>query len=453
MKPKILCNGLIFNDGLRFRGAITIFDGMIKKVEGGVIDPSTISRENYEVVDLRGKMVLPGFIDTHVHFREPGFSEKGDIRSESMAAVAGGVTTFFDMPNNIPPTTTIEAWNDKMRRASENSLANYAFYLGVTDDNIDELLRADYTHIPGVKLFMGSSTGNMLVDNDDSIRRLFEEFPGVIAVHAESEAEIARNKALLSERYPDGIPVGLHHLVRSREACVAATTKAVELARETGARLHVLHVTTADELELFSAGAVEGKLITAETCPHYLYFDSSSVESTGGLTKCNPAIKGIEDRKALRHAVADGVIDTIGTDHAPHQLFQKRVNNALKAASGMPSVQFAFPLMLQLANRGCFTYEDVAEKMAHNPARIFNIDRRGFIRPNYWADLAVVNPDADYELHSSEVISPCGWTPYEGVRLRFRVEQTWINGDLAYNRGRFPGDHTPLAVRFSPSHY
>ncbi len=452
MKPKILCNGLIFNDGLRFRGSITIVDGLIRKVEGGVIDPAEISRENYEVYDLRGKMVLPGFIDTHVHFREPGFAEKGNIHSESMAAVAGGVTTYFDMPNNIPATTTLEAWRDKMERAAESSMANYAFYLGVTADNIDQLLEADHTRIPGVKLFMGSSTGNMLVDNDESIRRLFEEYPGVIAVHAESEREIARQKALLSEQYPEGIPVGLHHLVRSREACVEATRRAVELARETGARLHVLHITTADELEFFSAGAVEGKLITAETCPHYLYFDHESVEATGGLTKCNPAIKDAADRKALRHAVADGVIDTIGTDHAPHQLVQKRVNNALKAASGMPSAQFALPLMLQLANRGCFTYEDVVEKMAHNPARIFNIDRRGFIRPNYWADLAVVDPDADYTLDSSKVISPCGWTPYEGTHLRFKVEQTWVNGDLAYNRGKFPGDHTPLAARFSPSH-
>ncbi len=452
MKPKILCNGLIFNDGLRFRGSITIVDGLIRKVEGGVIDPAEISRENYEVYDLRGKMVLPGFIDTHVHFREPGFAEKGNIHSESMAAVAGGVTTYFDMPNNIPATTTLEAWRDKMERAAESSMANYAFYLGVTADNIDQLLEADHTRIPGVKLFMGSSTGNMLVDNDESIRRLFEEYPGVIAVHAESEREIARQKALLSEQYPEGIPVGLHHLVRSREACVEATRRAVELARETGARLHVLHITTADELEFFSAGAVEGKLITAETCPHYLYFDHESVEATGGLTKCNPAIKDAADRKALRHAVADGVIDTIGTDHAPHQLVQKRVNNALKAASGMPSAQFALPLMLQLANRGCFTYEDVVEKMAHNPARIFNIDRRGFIRPNYWADLAVVAPDADYTLDASKVISPCGWTPYEGTHLRFKVEQTWVNGDLAYNRGKFPGDHTPLAARFSPSH-
>ncbi len=261
MKPKILCNGLIFNDGLRFRGSITIVDGLIRKVEGGVIDPAEISRENYEVYDLRGKMVLPGFIDTHVHFREPGFAEKGNIHSESMAAVAGGVTTYFDMPNNIPATTTLEAWRDKMERAAESSMANYAFYLGVTADNIDQLLEADHTRIPGVKLFMGSSTGNMLVDNDESIRRLFEEYPGVIAVHAESEREIARQKALLSEQYPEGIPVGLHHLVRSREACVEATRRAVELARETGARLHVLHITTADELEFFSAGAVEGKQI------------------------------------------------------------------------------------------------------------------------------------------------------------------------------------------------
>ncbi len=452
MKPKILCNGLIFSDGLRFRGSITIVNSLIRKVESGVIDPAEISSESYDVYDLRGKMVLPGFIDTHVHFREPGFAEKGNIHSESMAAVAGGVTTYFDMPNNIPATTTIEAWRDKMERAAESSMANYAFYLGVTADNIDELLAADHSRIPGVKLFMGSSTGDMLVDNDAAIRRLFEEYPGVIAVHAESEREIARQKAILTKQYPEGIPVGMHHLVRSRQACVEATRRAVALARETGARLHVLHITTADELEFFSRGAVEGKKITAETCPHYLYFDHESVEATGGLTKCNPAIKDAADQKALRHAVAEGLIDTIGTDHAPHQLVQKRVNNALKAASGMPSAQFALPLMLQLANRGCFTYEDVVEKMAHNPARIFNIDRRGFIRPNYWADLVVVDPDADYTLDSAEVISPCGWTPYEGIRLRFRIDQTWVNGELAYNRGIFPGAHTPQAARFSPSH-
>ncbi len=453
MKPKILCNGLIFNEGLRFRGAITIVDGQIKKVDGGEVDCSTISRENYEVHDLRGRMVLPGAIDTHVHFREPGFAEKGNIHSESMAAVAGGITSFFDMPNNIPATTDIEAWRDKMRRAAESSMANYAFYIGMTASNIEEVLSLDYTKIPGVKLFMGSSTGNMLVDNESAIHRLFEEFPGVIAVHAESERIIARQKEILSQQYPDGIPVGLHHLVRSSEACVEATRRAVNLAKETGARLHVLHVTTADELKFFTPGAVEGKLITAETCPHYLYFDSDSVAETGGLTKCNPAIKSAEDRRALRHAVADGVIDTIGTDHAPHQLVQKQINNALKAASGMPSVQFALPLMLQLANRGCFTFEDVVEKMAHNPAKIFNIDRRGFIRANYWADLVVVNPDVEYTISPSDVISPCGWTPYDGIGLRFAVEQTWINGDLAYDRGRFRGEHTPLPVRFSPSHY
>lgn len=448
MKPRILSNGLIFSNGFRFQGSVVIENGRIIRVDRGYVDPSDIPSGNYDVIDCRGKMILPGMIDEHVHFRDPGLTEKGDLATESRAAIAGGVTSFFDMPNTLPQTTTIEAWERKMERAAEASAANYAFFLGVTNSNLDEILHADYTRVPGVKLFMGSSTGGMLVDRDDMIRTLFSKFPYVIACHAESEQVIAANRARLQALYPSGIPVGMHSTLRSREACVASTRHAVELARETGARLHVLHITTAEELALFEPGDVMSKRITAETCPHYLYFTEESVGATGGLTKCNPALKGEDDRRALLRAIADGRIDVIATDHAPHLLSSKQGGDALTTASGMPSVQFALPLMLQLTRKGLFTIEDVVEKMAGAPARLYRMSRRGYIRPQYMADLVIVDPDADYTISREDVISSCGWTPYEGMRLNFRVEQTWVNGQPAYVDGKFTGQQTPLALRF-----
>lgn len=448
MKPKVLANGLIFSNGFRFKGSVVIEDYLITRVDVGYTDISEIPAENYDVVDCEGKMIFPGVIDEHVHFREPGMTEKGDIASESRAAVAGGVTSFFDMPNTSPQTTTIEAWEAKMARAAEVSAANYAFFLGAANGNIDEILSADYTRIPGIKLFMGSSTGGMLVNREDAMRKLFTNFPYVIACHAESEDVIAANRARLLAQYPEGIPVGLHSTLRSREACVEATRKAVNLARETGARLHVMHVTTADELEFFDAGDVALKRITAETCPHYLCFTSDSVAATGGLTKCNPAIKEESDRRALLRAVTEGKIDVIATDHAPHMIASKLGGDALTTASGMPSVQFALPVMLQLTRKGLFTIEDVVEKMSGAPARLYRMSRRGYVRPHYVADLVIIDPDADYTIKREDVLSTCGWSPYEGMRLNFRVEQTWINGQPAYVNGEFTGKQTPLALRF-----
>lgn len=447
MKPIIFANGLIVSDGFRFIGSLVVDGWMISKVDVGRLDLSTIDRNVYDVVDCSGRYVLPGAIDEHVHFRDPGLTEKGDIATESRAAVAGGVTSFFDMPNTTPQTTTIEAWEQKMQRAAEVSAANYAFFLGATNDNLDEILSADYTRIPGVKLFLGSSTGGMLVDDDSTITQLFKNFHRVIACHAENEAVIAENRRRLTLEYPQGIPVSMHSQLRSAKACFESTAHAVELARQTGARLHVMHITTADELALFSPGSVMGKRITAETCPHYLYFTNESVEQTGGLTKCNPAIKTDNDRRELLHAVADGRIDIIASDHAPHLLAQKR-GNALTAASGMPSVQYALPLMMTMASSGSFTIEDVVEKMCSNPAKLYGISRRGFLRQQYAADIVIVDPDADYVVQRTDVLSPCGWSPYEGVRMRYRVEQTWINGQPAYINGEFTGQQTALAVRF-----
>lgn len=448
MKPKVLVNGLIFSNGFRYKGSITVDKGLISSVVTGHVDPSEIPAENYDIVDCAGKMILPGVIDEHVHFRDPGLTEKGDIATESRAALAGGVTSFFDMPNTVPQTTTIEAWERKMEHAAEVSAANYAFFLGVTNSNLEEILYADYTRIPGVKLFMGSSTGGMLVNNDEMMYRLFREFPYVIACHAESEDVISANKARLSGEYPGGIPVGLHSMLRSREACVEASRKAIEMAQKTGARLHLMHVTTADELEFLTPGDMVDKHITAETCPHYLCFTEESVGITGGLTKCNPALKTDEDRRALMRAVADGRIDVIATDHAPHLLKSKQGGDALTTASGMPSVQFALPIMLQLTRKGMFTIEDVVEKMCGAPSRLYRMSRRGYIRPHYAADLVIIDPDADYTITADSVISSCGWTPYEGMKLNFRVEQTWVNGRPAYVDGKFTGIQKPLAIRF-----
>ena len=448
LKPKILANGLIVSDGFRFIGSVVVEGGIIKSIDLGYTDLNGISPENFDIYDCQGKLILPGVIDEHVHFRDPGLTEKGDIATESRAAIAGGVTSFFDMPNTVPQTTSIEAWEAKMAHAAEVSAANYAFFLGATKNNLEELLNADYTRVPGVKLFLGSSTGGMLVDDDNYIRRLFTEFHRVIACHAESEEIIARNRAMLATQYPDGIPVGYHSRIRSSEACLQATRKAVELAVETRARLHIMHISTADELQLLKPGNLNGKRITAETCPHYLCFTEESVAETGGLTKCNPALKTEDDRRELLRAVADGRIDVIGTDHAPHLLDQKLKNNALEASSGIPSVQFALPVMLHLSEKGFFTIEDVVEKMSSAPARLYGVSRRGYVRQHCAADLVVVNPNDEYTITNDDVISTCGWTPYAGLKLHFKVEQTWVNGQPAYINGEFTNRQTPLAVRF-----
>lgn len=450
MKPVLLTNGLICDDDFRYVGTIVIHDGQILRVDFGETDISTVDTGVYDLVDCRGRYILPGAIDEHVHFRDPGMTDRGDIRTESRAAIAGGVTTFFDMPNTRPATTTLDAWEHKMQRAADVSAANYAFFLGATATNLQEILDADPTRVPGVKLFLGSSTGAMLLDDPQALHRLFTEFRGVIACHAEAEAEISLNRdRLLAENAATApLPVSLHHLLRSRQACIRATTAMVTLAKETRARLHVLHVSTADELRFFSPGPVAHKRITAETCPHYLYFNHQSVERTGGLTKCNPSLKEENDRLALLKAVADGRIDVIASDHAPHLLAQKQ-GDLFSAASGMPSVQFILPLMLQLSRKGYFPLETVVDRMCHAPATLYNISRRGYLRRGYMADIVVINPQADYIISNADVVSTCGWTPYEGMHLDFAVEQTWVNGVCAWRDGSFTGLQTSLPVRFN----
>ncbi len=387
------------------------------------------------VVDGKGRLLLPGIIDTHVHFRDPGLTHKADMATESRAAVAGGVTSFIDMPNTKPATVSMAAVDDKIRRASEGSVANYGFFIGATDDNIQELKNADYSRVAGVKVFMGSSTGNMLVEGDDMLARIMQEVPALIAVHAEDEQLLKSNREAVVARYGEDLPMEFHPVIRNHKVCVRASERAVGLARKYGHRLHLLHVSTADELELLEPGSPEGKLVTAETCPQYLAFSDEQYDMLGARIKCNPAIKRPADRDALREAVRTGRIDTIATDHAPHLLEEKR-GTALTAVSGMPLIQFSLTLMLQMAEEGMFDVVDIVEKMAHNPAKIYGIARRGFVREGYYADLVLVDNDCEpYTITDQWALSRCGWTPLSGLTVSNKVELTMVNGEMAYRFG------------------
>lgn len=439
MKGKTLIyDAVVVNEGRAEEGWVVIADSLIASKGTGKVPQEVASDpEITERADGQHRMLLmPGAIDEHVHFRDPGLTHKADIETESRAAVAGGVTSYFDMPNTNPATVSLEAWNAKMERAAEVSAANYAFFIGATNNNLEStLLKADYSRMPGVKLFLGSSTGNMLVDNGETLRKLFETVKAPIAVHAESEAEIRENRERLKQEWPDGIPVEKHGEIRSRKACYDSSKLAVELARATGAKLHLMHVSTADELSLLDRETLgPKKKITSETCPHYLVFADGDYAATDGLIKCNPAIKGADDRVALRKAVADGMIDAVATDHAPHLREEKR-GNALTAASGMPSVQFSLPMMLELARQGVMTVERVAETMAHAPAVIFGVKGRGFIREGYYADLVLIDPDCPHTITDSDVMSRCGWTPYAGMEIHHKVVETWVNGKKVWSNG------------------
>lgn len=422
-------NALIVNEGKQFIGYLLIDGDTIAAVGEGAFS-GELSGDT-QSIDCLGDFIMPGVIDTHVHFRDPGLTAKGDIATESAAAVAGGVTSFLDMPNTTPATVTLQAWEDKMSHAAEVSHANYGFYIGATNSNLDLLLSLDYTRIPAIKLFLGSSTGNMLVDNPETLRRLFSETKTLIAVHAEDEDIIRANREKLSAQYPDGVPLSLHSTMRSTEACLKAARRAVEAAREAGARLHLLHVSTREELNLLDPGPVDDKLITAETCPHYLLFTNDDISLRGSRVKCNPAIKDDSDRLALREALRHGLIDTIATDHAPHLPGDKE-GDLLKAASGMPGVQFSLPVMLS----GIVSPRSAAELMAHNPAILYGIEGRGFLRSGYKADFVRVRHlDTPHIISDDDVISKCGWTPYAGTAVNYKIVTTVVNGQQAYNEG------------------
>lgn len=436
-------NAIIVNEGKQFPGYLLTHGDTIVAVGKGEY-PEQLTPD-INTVDCRGDLLMPGVIDTHVHFRDPGLTHKGDIASESAAAVAGGVTSYLDMPNTSPATVTLQAWEEKMRHAAEVSRANYGFYIGATNSNLDLLLELDYERIPAIKLFLGSSTGNMLVDNPETLRRLFTETDALIAVHAEDEGIIRANRERLVSQYPKGeVPIELHSTLRSREACIKSARRAVEAAREAGARLHLLHVSTREELNLLDTGPVDEKLITAETCPHYLLFTNDDISSRGARVKCNPALKEESDREALREALRHGLIDTIATDHAPH-LASDKEGDLLKAASGMPGVQFSLPVMLS----GIVSPTRAAELMAHNPATLYRIDGRGFLRPGYKADLVRVRHlDTPRVISDDDVVSKCGWTPYDGIAVNYEIVTTVVNGQPAFHEGHLTDIHSAQPLTF-----
>lgn len=430
----LIKNATIFNDGKCFTGSVLLDGEIISAVfqEGAVPENIYIN----EVIDATGLWLIPGVIDDQVHFREPGLTHKADIATESMAAVAGGVTSFMDMPNTMPLTTTIDTLEDKYRIGAEKSVANYSFYMGATNNNIEELRKVNPAEVCGVKVFMGSSTGNMLVDNRETLSRIFAEIPMLIATHCEDEATIQANKARFKAQYGDDLPIRFHPLIRDAEACYKSSSFAVELATKYNARLHVLHLSTAREMALFSNKLpLKEKKITAEVCVHHLWFSDQDYEQYGNRIKWNPAVKSENDRFKLIEALNQDLIDVVATDHAPHLLREKE-GNCLKAASGGPLVQFSLPAMLELVAKGHFTVEQVVTKMCHAPADLFRIQKRGYIQPGFYADLVLINPAKSMQVTADIVLSKCGWSPFEGTTLNHVVEKTWVNGLLAYNEGK-----------------
>jgi len=432
---QIIRNATIVNEGRTFIGSVVISGDHIKEIFEGS-QPVEISQP-YTEIDATGLLLLPGVIDDQVHFRDPGLTQKGDIYTESKAAVAGGVTSYFDMPNTRPQATTIEILEDKYTLASTKSMANYSFLMGVTNDNLEELKKVDPHKVAGVKMFMGSSTGNMLVDNQDTLNRVFAEIPLLIVTHCEDESTIQKNIQHYKELLGEDIPVKYHPLIRSAEACYKSSAYAVELATKYNSRLHVFHLSSAMEMSLFSSDIpLKDKRITAEVCVHHLWFSDKDYARYGNRIKWNPAIKSETDRLALIDAVNSNKMDVIATDHAPHLLSEKE-GSCLKAASGGPLVQHSLVAMLQLVRQGIFTLEKVVDKMCHSPAVLFRIQNRGYIRKGYYADLVLVDPNRSWTVNSDNILYKCGWSPFEGTTFDASVLQTWVNGKLVYDNGQF----------------
>ncbi|HEB95732.1 MAG TPA: dihydroorotase [Sedimenticola thiotaurini] len=431
MQREILIrNARMVNDGQLLEGDLLIRNGRIERV-----DPEIPATPGTRVLEADGRTLMPGMIDDQVHFREPGDGRKADMRSESRAAVAGGITSFMDMPNTSPQTVTLEALEAKYRLAEDRCCANYAFYLGATNDNLAEIRALAPDQTCGIKVFMGASTGNMLVDREETLRAIFRDAPVLVATHCEDTPTIQRNEAVYREKYGEDVPMACHPLIRSAEACYLSSSLAVELAREFDTRLHVLHLTTAREMELFQPGPLDDKRITAEACVHHLYFDDRDYEFKDAFIKCNPAIKTREDRDAIRRALVEDRIDVIGTDHAPHTLDEK-LQSYFKAPAGLPLVQWALPMVLELYHDRLISLEQLVEKTAHGPARLFRISERGYLREGYWADLTLVDLHSPYRVEREGVLYKCGWSPLEGRRLRSRVVATFVNGQVAYYEGR-----------------
>ncbi|WP_374441082.1 dihydroorotase [Epilithonimonas sp.] len=426
----LIKNAQIVNEGKIVESDILIENDLISKIQ------SNISEEADQIIDASGKYILPGVIDDQVHFREPGLTWKGDIETESRSAIAGGITSFIEQPNTIPNAVTQELLADKYQIASKKSFANYGFMMGGTNDNLEEVLKTNPRNVPGIKLFLGSSTGNMLVDNPETLENIFSKTKMLIAVHCEDEATIRANTQKYLDEYGEDIPVKFHHLIRSEEACYKSSSKAVELAKKTGARLHVFHLSTAIETELFRNDIpLKDKKITAEVCVHHLTFTNEDYKTKGGLIKWNPAVKTQKDKDGLWEALLDDRIDVIATDHAPHT-WEEKQNVYTKCPSGAPLVQHSLVVMLEHFKNGKISLERIVEKMAHNPAILFRIEKRGFIREGYKADLVLVDLNQNWTVEKENILYKCGWSPLEGNEFHSKVTHTFVNGNLVYENGK-----------------
>jgi dihydroorotase len=441
MNTVLIKNAKIVNEGVVFEGDVLIENEFIVEIAPS-ISPKIAS---CKIIDAEGNYLIPGAIDDQVHFREPGLTHKGDIASESRAAIAGGITSFIEQPNTVPNAVTQELLEQKYQIASQNSFANYSFMMGGTNDNLEELLKTNPKNVAGIKLFLGSSTGNMLVDNEETLEKIFSSTKMLIAVHCEDEATIKANLERYKLQFVDDIPVECHHLIRSAEACYLSSSKAIALAKKTGARLHVFHLSTAKEMELFTNKIpLAEKQITAEVCVHHLWFTDEDYKTKGNFIKWNPAVKTADDRAALWTALLDDRIDVIATDHAPHTVEEKE-QSYVKAPSGGPLVQHAVVALFETFLQGKISVEKIVEKMCHNPAIIFKIEKRGFIKVGYYADLAIVNTSSPWNVKKENIIAKCGWSPFEGYSFKSRISHTFVNGELVYHN--FKISEKPMGKR------
>ncbi len=430
------------SDGCIKHGDLLVRNGRIEQIA-----PAISVNNSTPVLDANGMLLMPGMIDDQVHFREPGATDKGDIHTESQAAVAGGITSFMDMPNTNPQTVTLQALEDKYAMAAGRSMANYAFYLGATNDNIDVIRSLDPKQACGIKVFMGSSTGNMLVNKEEALEQIFRDAPVLVATHCEDSPAIQRNEEEARAKYGEDVPISMHPHIRSDEACYLSSSHAVELAKRYGTRLHVLHLTTAMEMDLFEAKPLDEKMITAEVCVHHLYYSDEDYDRKGALIKCNPAIKSSTDRDTLRQALRDGRIDVVATDHAPHTWAEKQ-NSYFQAPSGLPLVQHALPMLLELYHDQHISLETLVERACHAPAKLFDIVERGYLREGYWADLVLVNLHDPMLVERDDLLYKCGWSPLEGEQLRSTVDTTIVNGNIVYQQGKLYSEPRGQRLQF-----
>ena len=443
-KGILIQNATIVNENKIFKGDILLENEIITKISSK-IKPT----KNVEVINAEGKFLIPGFIDDQVHFREPGLTHKANIATESRAAIAGGITTFIEMPNTVPQATTQHLLENKFKIAAADSYANYSFMFGGTNDNLEELLKTDPKKVAGIKLFLGSSTGNMLVDNEEILEKIFSSTKMIISVHCEDEGTIRKNTAIYKEKYGDDIPLKYHPLIRSEEACYLSSSKAIELAKKTGARLHIFHLSTEKETHLFRNDIpLEEKQITSEVCIHHLWFSDKDYEEKGTHIKWNPAVKTEKDRLGLWKALLDDRIDVLATDHAPHTLDEKN-NNYLNAPSGGPLVQHAIIALLEKVKEGVIPIEKAVEKMSHNPAKLFQIEKRGFIKEGYFADIVLIDMNKPQTVSKDNILYKCGWSPFEGTTFSSTITHTFVNGNLIYNNGVFNDEIKGKRITFN----